>query len=201
MKTKIAQYISAAGHPFFTYPLFLLMVLFRNFELRTAVITSVLIIGGIIVPLSIRMYRGVRKGTYADFDLSDQLQRKRWYPFATVLVFLVTALLFITRQPDVIRYNMLLGWLLLIVSQLSNYFIKTSLHTAFSVFLAFLLFSVHELIGILFLCFTPFIAWSRYHLKRHTLNEIIAGALIGLIFGYTSLFVVSNYRNDAFDFL
>ena len=57
-------------------------------------------------------------------------------------------------------------------------------------FLFFLIMTMNVPAGILVLIFTIFIIWSRVTLKRHTIKEIIAGAVLGLTVGIFSLYFI-----------
>jgi len=62
MKIKIAKYISVIGHPLLTIPLFVVSILFRFQDFNSALLISVLMVFGIILPLTIKMYRSEKKG-------------------------------------------------------------------------------------------------------------------------------------------
>lgn len=151
---------------------------------------SLLILGGFFVPLALTMYRKQARGTYTNFDVSDQAQRKTWYILAVGLLACVTISLYMTNQGYVIRVIFLLATLLLATSQVVNYFIKSSLHVSLNSYLAFLLLIFDWRAGYLFLAWIPFIGWSRIHLNRHTLPEIMMGVIIGSGFGSWLFYLV-----------
>lgn len=179
MKTNLARLISILGHPLLTLPIFAVTVLFTYEKFNQALIHSSLILGGICLPLCLKMYWKTKSGSYTNFDVSDQKQRQSWYVYAVVILLLVTIVLFVTEQPRTLRLSILFALILLTISKLVNFFIKSSLHVSLNIFLAFLIMSINLLIGLIFLCSIFFIAWARLVLKRHTLKEIITGALIG----------------------
>ena len=183
MKTTTAKYISVIGHPLLTIPLFVVSLLFHFQDFNSALVTSLLLVFGIIVPLIIKMYRGEKKGVYTNFDVSDQGERKSWYFFAIALLSITVLILFVTNQSPVIRFGFLLSILVLLSSQIVNYYIKSSLHVSFNIFLSFLIAPVNIYVAALFFLFVFVIAWSRVYLKRHTIKEVTTGAIIGIIFG------------------
>ncbi|MBP9791557.1 MAG: phosphatase PAP2 family protein, partial [Bacteroidia bacterium] len=95
-------------------------------------------------------------------------------------------------QSKTIRGNTVSAFLLLLTAQLMNFYIKSSMHTAFNLFLVFLILPMSSVFAILYLGFTFLIAWSRLVLKRHTLKEVVSGAIIGLVFGLISFFTLQN---------
>ena len=191
MRQKIAQFISILGHPFVTLPAFLLYVLFAYEELYKAIWTSGIVIGGMFIPMAVKTYRGTKRGDYTNLDVSNQMQRQKWYRTAVLLLILVIALLYFTDQSRSMRFNTVYAFLLLVTAQLVNVYIKSSMHVAYNVFLAFLILPIHSELAILFGFFVLAIAWSRLELKRHTMKEVISGTIIGLVLGITS-FLTTN---------
>ena len=70
----------------------------------------------------------------------------------------------------------------------SNFFIKSSMHTAFNVFVTALFFSLNPILGIIWFVLTSFVAISRIILKRHTPKEVIMGAFIGTVVSLAYLY-------------
>lgn len=183
MKKKFASFISVIGHPLLTLSMFSIFALFHYEEFRKALLHSSLIVAGIFLPLSLKMYLNSRDGTYTNFDVSNKTQRQSWYVFAIFILLVVTVILFVTEQPRTLRFSVLFSLILLITSQLINYRIKSSLHVSFTIYLSFLIIPMNLKIGILFLTFTILIAWARLTLARHTFKEIVAGTIIGFTIG------------------
>src|SRR5688572_4347410 len=122
MKTKFANLVSTLGHPLLTVPLFTVVAVFDYEDPSKALLISTLIIGGVFIPLSVKMFRGVKSGEYSNFDVSIQHQRQTWYIWATGLLFLLCIVMWITGQSQGLRLVILLALLLMITAQLTNYF-------------------------------------------------------------------------------
>jgi len=75
---------------------------------------------------------------------------------------------------------MLFATILVLISQVVNLFIKSSLHVSLNIYLSFLVMTLNLKIGILLFLFTGLLGWSRIELGRHTLKEVLAGGVIGL---------------------
>ncbi|MBK6914960.1 MAG: phosphatase PAP2 family protein [Ignavibacteriales bacterium] len=195
MKTNFASVISIIGHPLLTLSIFAIIALFAYEEFQRAFLHSSFIVAGIFLPLAIKMYLNYKNGTYTNFDVSDKTQRQSWYGFAILILLIVTIILFATDQPRTLRLSVLFSLILVVTSQIVNYFIKSSLHVSFNIFLSFLIVPMNFIAGLLFLVFTILIAWARLTLKRHTIKEIIAGAFIGLIIGISSLLCIGKIAN------
>jgi membrane-associated phospholipid phosphatase len=190
MKTKLASFISVIGHPLLTLSVFAIIALFNYEKFQMALLHSSLIVAGIFLPLTLKMYLNSRNGTYTNFDVSNKTQRQSWYIFAIAVLLIVTIILFVTDQPRTLRLSVLFSLILLGTSQIMNYLIKSSLHVSFNIFLSFLIVPMNLIAGLFFLAFTILIAWARLTLKRHTIREIITGAFIGIIIGTVSLFYI-----------
>lgn len=187
-KHKIANVISTVGHPLITIPLYVVIVLFAFEEVKRAAFISLLIVGGIFVPLSLRMYLKSRNGSYTNFDVSDRKQRKSLFVFILPLMVVVTFILYKTGQPDGIFLGVLFATILTIVSQVVNFFIKSSLHVSLSIFLSCLMMPLFFKLAIIMLLFTVLIGWSRVVLGRHTKQEVYFGACVGTIVSMVMLF-------------
>lgn len=175
-----ARLVSLFCHPFLTIPLFVAIMMFAFNDVRKAAFVSLVIIGGIFVPLAISMYLKSRNGTYTNFDVSDRMQRNTLFYFAVPLLIIACIILYATGQPRRIWMSAGFGLILVFVSQIVNHYIKSSLHVSLNIFLSFLVLPVNIFAGILLLILTILTGWSRIVLKRHTLREVITGAVIGL---------------------
>ena len=178
---KIATFISTIGHPLLTIPLFILIVLFGNEDSSRAAPISLLIIGCVFIPVTIRLYIKSRNGSYTNFDVSDKIQRRSLYLFVVPLLLIVTIILFATNQSRNLCLGVLFALLLLILSQAINYFVKSSLHVSLNIYLSALIFTVNFKAGVAALLFTALISWSRVKLGRHSVKEVLFGLLIGTI--------------------
>ena len=76
---------------------------------------------------------------------------------------------------------------LLLAMQLSNFFIKSSMHTALNIFAAALFFSQNHTFGIIWLLISFLVAVTRIILKKHTPNEVISGAVIAVLVSFLFL--------------
>jgi membrane-associated phospholipid phosphatase len=191
MLTKIAKCISIFGHPLLTIPVYVMIALFNFETIEKAFWISALIVGGIFIPLTIKMYRGEKSGAYSNFDVSNQSERQSWYRYTVLLLVLVTVVVVVTGQSRTLCLSVLFSSLLLITAQLINRYIKSSLHVSLNVFLFFMILHMNVTAAAFFLLFVLLIAWARLTLKRHTAKELLTGALIGLFWGMVFLFFIN----------
>ena len=148
-----------------------------------AVLLSALIIGGIFVPVGLRTLWGVKKGKYTNLDVSDQSQRQQWFIVTTLLLLVVTVVIWVVEPNRTLRLGTACACVLLLISQLVNTRIKASMHLAFHTYVSLLILHINSFAGVLFLLFTPLLAWSRLYLKRHVLEEVLVGIALGTVFG------------------
>jgi hypothetical protein len=185
---KIAKAISLIGHPLLTIPLFVAAMMFAFEGFEKALLNSALIIGCIFLPLFLRMYIKSKNGTYTNFDVSDRIQRKTLFAFIIPLMIVVTVVSFKTNPGSNFSLSVLFGTILVIISQVINLFIKSSLHVSLNIYLSALVMTADYRIGIAVFLFSGLIAWSRVALGRHTWKEVAFGSCIGLIISVAMLY-------------
>lgn len=140
----------------------------------------------VVIPISAWIYWNVRKGNYTNMDVSNRKQRKSLYFFiAVTLVLFLGYDYFFNENVDLIVTFLLL---LLVLMQLSNYYIKSSMHTAFNVFVAALFFAISPTLGLVWLLIAILVGVTRIILKRHTVAEVISGASIALLVSFIYLY-------------
>jgi hypothetical protein len=189
---RISRAVSVLGHPLLTAAAFVLFVSFTRFNGAKALVSSGVVIGLVILPIVAWNYRNTQKGWYSNFDVSVRSQRHSFYRVSVGLLLLATGVLWLTGQPVALRYGMGFALLLVVLSGLSNVYIKASLHTSVSVFLSLALLTIHPVGGAVLLGFSALVAASRLVLGRHTLPEIGAGAAIGLAVGGSLYFFMKH---------
>jgi membrane-associated phospholipid phosphatase len=139
----------------------------------------------VIIPISAWIYWNVRKGNYSNMDVSNRKQRKSLYFFIAALFLFLFYDYFFNENIDLIVTFLLL---LLLLMQLSNYFVKSSMYTAFNVFVATLFFGLNSTLGIIWFLIAVLVGVTRIILKRHTVIEVISGALIALLDSFIYLY-------------
>lgn len=144
---------------------------------------SGLIIGGVFIPVTILTFLGVRKGKYTNIDVSDRVQRQRWFTTITILLMVVTGVIWLTDQQYSLRLAVTLACVLLICALYINKVIKASMHMTFHGFVSLLILHFNLVAGVIFLVLLPVLGWSRLYLKRHFINEVLVGTCMGLLFG------------------
>ncbi|MHA6697733.1 phosphatase PAP2 family protein [Chryseobacterium sp. A301] len=137
------------------------------------------ILGLLILPVTAWIVWNVKTGRYSNMDVSNRLQRKSLYVF--LLLALLTYLIvtyFLFGSLDLVMVFLLV---LMLLMQISNYWIKSSMHTAFNVFAAALFFTINPVVGIAWLGLAALVGVSRVVLKRHSVKEVLFGSGIALV--------------------
>ncbi|MGA9213207.1 MAG: ABC transporter permease, partial [Kaistella sp.] len=89
---------------------------------------------------------------------------------------------------DSIDYVLSFLLILLIVMQISNYFIKSSMHTAINIFVSALMFTLNPVYGFVWLGISIVVGYSRIVIKRHSLAEVLSGIMIASIISFIYLY-------------
>lgn len=143
----------------------------------------------IILPIIIWLLWNVKNGKYTNLDVSNREQRKGFYFFIAGVFFLYLTYDFIRN--GTLDLVMLFLFLLLLAMQLSNYFVKSSMHTAFNVFVAALFFYREPVLGFVWLMIAALVGVTRVVLGRHSVKEVWMGAsiaaLVSFIYLYTAI--------------
>lgn len=180
---KIARLVSVAGHPLLTFAIFITFITLRLYDYQKALWISLLVIGLVIIPVTIRNYVKTKQGHYTNFDVSDPKQRQTFYPFLIALLAVVTLILYFIPDTKSIFIGTLVFFLMIVAAAIINTKIKCSLHTALSIYLSLSLLYVSTTGAVVLAILAVLIAGSRLVLKAHTALEVIVGGVVGLVFG------------------
>lgn len=140
-----------------------------------------------VLPIVIWILWNVRKGNYSNLDVSNREQRKSLYFFIAGAIALY--LIYDYSVNTTIDLIMLFLLILLFAMQVSNYFIKSSMHMAFNVFVAALFFYKSPLLGLIWFGIATLVGVTRIILKRHTPKEVLMGAAIAASVSFIYLYI------------
>lgn len=175
---KISKIISGFFNPLTSLFLYFLYQSYDNYSFSEAVKVFLPIFLLVILPISIWLLWNVMTKRYSNFDVSNRNQRKSLYFFieGALLVYIIYEYL----RFGTIDYVMGFLLILLVAMQLSNYFIKSSMHTAFNIYVAALFFKHSVVLGFIWLGIGIVVGITRVILKRHTIKEVLMGASIAM---------------------
>ncbi len=185
-KNKVWKIISNFFNPLTSLFLYFLYFSYENHSVQESSYYFLPLFLFTALPISLWIFWNVKTGKYSNMDVSDRVQRKSLYFF--IIVSIASYLLYdfaVNENTDLI---MVFIMILLIAMQISNYFIKSSMHTAFNLFVAALFFSSNAILGIAWFIITIVVGISRVILKRHTIKEVVSGALIAAFISFIYLY-------------
>ncbi|MCC7384861.1 MAG: phosphatase PAP2 family protein [Deltaproteobacteria bacterium] len=178
-RRDLARAFSIGGHPMLLLPASVLLARLDSGRDRDTAWILGLILGAMAV-LAIYVVRAVRRQEVTDIDVSQREQRPRMFAVAIASVSLVCVALWLSGQPPAVLRGAVAALVLLIVCTASNQLgLKASLHTAFAVYAAAVLYSANPAWGAAGYALAIGVGWSRVELQRHTTREVVAGLVLG----------------------
>ncbi|WP_288460924.1 phosphatase PAP2 family protein [uncultured Chryseobacterium sp.] len=190
---KISRIISDFFNPLLSLFIFFVYMSFLKYSLKEAITSFLPILVIVIAPVIIWLVWNVKTGRYTNMDVSNRVQRKTLYIFIAAAV--ISYIGFNYLKNGQIDFVMLFILILLFALQISNYFIKSSMHTAFNIFVAALFFALNTTMGIIWLGIAAIVGITRIILKRHTPKEVFMGAGIAFIVSFLYLYCNIQFQH------
>ena len=182
MKTQLARWVSILAHPFVMTALLVAVAATRQ-SAASAVESVLLVTVAVVVPVAALMLRQVRRGRWSNVDASHASERP--ILFLVSMAGLAAALVWLVRyDPEsfLIRGLIVVAMFIVVAAVLTRW-IKLSLHVAFATLTATALSLIGSPAGWTLIILVPVVAWSRLVLTRHSLQEVAAGSVLGVITG------------------
>ncbi|KFF23563.1 phosphatase PAP2 family protein [Chryseobacterium vrystaatense] len=190
---KISKVISDFFNPLVSLFIFFIYMSIREYSLKDSILYFAPILLMIIVPVVIWLVWNVKTKRYTNMDVSDRVQRKTLYIFIASCV--IIYLIFNYFKNGYIDLVMLFILVLIFTMQISNFFIKSSMHTAFNVFVAALFFTLNWKAGLIWLVIAALVGITRIILKRHTVKEVFMGAGIAFLVSFIYLYCNIQFQH------
>ena len=184
----LSKVISNLLNPLFSLLIFFVCFAYVKMTWEESLVNILLMIALVVIPIFSWIGWNVKKGNYTNMDVSDRKQRNSLYLFNFIVIAIYTGVLYYTKQRIDLLFIIVFLLILMLIMHISNFFIKSSMHTAFNVFVTALFFSLNPILGIIWFVLTSFVAISRIILKRHTPKEVIMGAFIGTVVSLAYLY-------------
>ncbi len=181
-KTRVARLTSNILNPFLVSSLVIMLIAAQASDtwLEALKWTVIPILLSILPVLVIVLYL-VRKGTLESIFINARKERNRIYFLATGCTIVSAIALSILGAPPVLMAAFITGLASVIVFTFINLLWKISVHTAFmaaSVTVLIILFgSAFSLTALL----VPLTGWARIELKRHSLAQVVSGAVLATV--------------------
>lgn len=190
---KVSKIISDFFNPLLSLFIFFLYMSVKNYSLKDSLLYFLPILLLVIVPVIIWLIWNVKTGRYTNMDVSNRVQRKTLYIFiAACIIAYITFNYIKNGYIDLVMVSILI---LLFALQISNFFIKSSMHTAFNIFVAALFYAINPIAGFIWLGIAALVGITRIILKRHTPKEVFMGALIAFIVSFIYLYCNIEFQH------
>lgn len=177
MGGSVARLISVAGHPAVLMPVAAVIAAPEQMT-QAALVVSLLCASAI---LGYSLYKA-RRGDWVHIDASVPAERAQLNARAGMGLLTVAGALFLAGLHVGVPTVVGLSGLIVLVAYLFRSVAKLSLHVAFAVFAAWLVWPNHVAAVALALAAAG-VAWSRLALRRHVAADIILGTLAGAAAG------------------
>lgn len=184
---KISKVISNFFNPFVSLLIYFIYFSTRYYSPSEAWEKFWPIILILVLPVIIWIFWNVKTGKYTNMDVSNRQQRNSLYVVIVLLSILYLAYEYFVR--DTFDLSIFLLIVLLILMQISNFFIKSSMHTALNIYVAALFYKVNPTLGIVWFLLALLIGLTRIILKRHSVKEVIAGTILASVIGIIYIFI------------
>ncbi|MET3036717.1 phosphatase PAP2 family protein [Chryseobacterium sp. NRRL B-14859] len=190
---NISKVISDFFNPLVSLLIFFISMSIKEYSPKDSLLYFLPILLMVIVPVIIWLIWNVKTGRYTNMDVSNRIQRKTLYIFIAVCV--IAYLIFNYIRNGYLDLVMLFILILLFALQISNLFIKSSMHTAFNVFTAALFFTLDWKTGLFWLGIAVLVGITRVILKRHTVKEVFMGAGIAFLVSFIYLYCNIQFQH------
>lgn len=191
---KLSNILSNVLNPLFSLLIFFIYFAKEKMETTEAFKNLLWMVILVIIPIFGWIFWNVKTGRYTNMDVSDRKQRNSLYLFNVFIVSIYIAFLYFTQQNFDLILIIIFVMALMLIMHFSNFFIKSSMHTSFNVFVSALFFSLNIYFGLFWLFLTILVGISRVILKRHTVKEVIMGASIATVVSFIYLYF--NIQNQ-----
>ncbi|MFP3833723.1 phosphatase PAP2 family protein [Chryseobacterium sp. SIMBA_028] len=190
---KTSKVISDFFNPLVSLIIFFVYMSTREYTAKESFLYFLPILLMIIIPVVVWLVWNVKTGRYTNMDVSNRVQRKTLYIFIAACV--IAYLVFNYIKNGYIDLVMLFILILLFSLQISNFFIKSSMHTSFNIFVAALFFSLDWKMGLIWLGIAILVGITRVILKRHTIKEVFMGAGIAFVVSFIYLYCNIQFQH------
>lgn len=189
----VSRLISDFFNPLVSLFIYFVYLSFKIYTFKEAVMHFLPILLITILPIIIWIYWNVKTGRYTNMDVSNRVQRKSLYIFIAVCIVLYQLYHYIMN--GFLDFVMLFILVLLFALQYSNLYIKSSMHTAFNVFVAALFYDSDWRAGLFWLFIAALVGVTRVILRRHTVKEVFMGAGIAFMVSFVYLYCNIHFQH------
>jgi len=181
-RRRIANLISNILNPFLvSLILILLLSLGATSSILDALRWSLILIALSILPVYLAIIYLVRSGRLDSVFTNVRRQRLKIYLLAGGWAAVGCVVLLYLKAPPRLMAASVAGLSTVVIFMCINLWWKISLHTAFIAASVTLLVILYGWVAVVAIVLIPLMFWARMELKRHSLAQVVAGALLSTL--------------------
>lgn len=181
-RKRIANLISNILNPFLVS---LILILLLSFEATSNILDALkwalVLTAFSVVPVYLAIIYLVRSGRLDNVFTNVRRQRTKIYLLAGGWAAAGCVVLLYLKAPPGLMAVSVAGFLTAIIFMCINLWWKISLHTAFIAASVTLLVILYGWVAMVAIVLIPLMFWARMELKRHSLAQVAAGALLSTL--------------------
>jgi hypothetical protein len=181
-RIRIARHVSNILAPAtISLPFMLLVAFYQAQDKLSALIYACITLFFLSVGPLLYIVIGVRLGKLSDIDVSRRTQRVGPFIFGIVSVMIGWLALTLTNGPRNLQTVMIITALSGIIMMVITFWWKISMHASSLGGVATMLTALYGAVMLPLFVLLIFVSWSRVVLRRHTVPQVIAGSLAGIV--------------------
>jgi len=178
----IARYVSYILAPAtISLPFILLVAFYQAQDQLSALIYACITLFFLSVGPLLYIIIGVRLGKLSDIDVSRRTQRVGPFIFGIVSVMIGWLVLTLTNGPRNLQTVMIITVFSGIIMMVITFWWKISMHASSLGGVATMLTALYGAVMLPLFVLLVLVSWSRVVLRRHTVPQVIAGSLAGIV--------------------
>ena len=181
-RRRIANLISNILNPFLVSLVLILLLSFgATSSILDALRWSLILIALSILPVYLAIIYLVRSGRLDSVFTNVRRQRLKIYLLAGGWAAVGCVVLLYLKAPPRLMAASVAGLSTVVIFMCINLWWKISLHTAFIAASVTLLVILYGWVAVVAIVMIPLMFWARMELKRHSLAQVVAGALLSTL--------------------
>ncbi|HEY6287237.1 MAG TPA: phosphatase PAP2 family protein [Ktedonobacteraceae bacterium] len=181
-RTRIARHVSNILAPAtISLPFILLVAFYQAKDQRTAFIYACITLFFLSVGPLLYIIIGVRLGKLSDIDVTRRSQRAGPFIFGIVSVMIGWLVLTLANGPRNLQTVMIISVFSGIIMMVITFWWKISMHASSLGGVATMLTVLYGAVMLPLFVLLVLVSWSRVILRRHTVTQVIAGSLAGIV--------------------
>ena len=181
-RIRIARHVSNILAPAtISLPFILLVAFYQTQDQLSALIYACITLFFLSVGPLLYIIIGVRLGKLSDIDVSHRTQRAGPFIFGIVSVMIGWLVLTLTNGPRNLQTVMIITVCSGIIMMVITFWWKISMHASSLGGAATMLTVLYGAVMLPLFILLVLVSWSRVALRRHTVTQVIAGSLAGIV--------------------